>query len=182
MATRKNPRKSRSAAAKKSSRLEQLKNKWLGDAPASSQNRRVETPSSPRIAARQLDVPTAADSGGPAEERPGPLSWDQIEKIVKRDLPGHEAVPPQPPTSTDFVPRPESISVPLKTMKYKYWNESGSADSAAAGNPSDTQDAIVLVRRTSTLAADSPANKSRGPGLKVAVISGKEKKIIGKQG
>jgi hypothetical protein len=180
MATRKNPRKSRSTAAKKSSRLEQLKNKWLGDEPASSQNRRVDTPSGPRIGARQLDVP-AADSGGPVEERPGPLSWDQIEKIVKRDLPGHEAVPPQPPTSTDFVPRPESISVPLKTMQYKYWNESGSADSAA-GNPSDTQDAIVLVRPTSALAADSRTNKSRGPGLKVAVISGKEKKIIGKQG
>jgi hypothetical protein len=40
----------------------------------------------------------------------------------------------------------------------------------------------VVVRPSGSPAPDSPTGPTRGPGLKVAVISGKEKKVVGLQG
>ena len=43
-------------------------------------------------------------------------------------------------------------------------------------------DEIIVVHLEGSQAPDSPTEPTRGPGLKVAVISGTEKKVIGLQG
>ena len=101
---------------------------------------------------------------------------------MRRDLPGHEAVRPEPKAAGDFQPQPESVSPDLETMREKYWPEYSSTPALNAVGSDGIRDEIVVVRSEGSQAPDSPTGPTRGPGLKVAVISGKEKKVIGLQG
>ena len=155
-------------------RLDDLRRKWLGDEGARPAVAAADGAPDGASSAQAPSIDAPADTGhGDA------LSWEQIEQIVRRDLPGHEAVRPARATA-DFSPQPESVSPDVEAMRRKYWPADAAAASPARDAANGPPDRIVVVRPEAT--TDAPTDQSRGPGLKVAVISGAEKKVIGMQG
>ena len=182
MSRKKERKKEPARDATESSRVEELRQKWLGDEPeapadaAAPQNGHEVLPSSPARAS--CDEGAAGDAGPRAR-----LTWDEIQEIVRRDLPGHEAVRSEPRGAGDFQPQPQAVSPDLEAIQEKYWPENPSRTVLKTPSESDNiPDEIVVVRLEGSQAPDSPTEPTRGPGLKVAVISGTEQKVIGLQG
>ncbi|HEX3449431.1 MAG TPA: hypothetical protein VHS97_14320 [Isosphaeraceae bacterium] len=181
MSRKKERKKEHARDAKESSRVEELRQKWLGDEPdvpadaAAPQNGHDVLPSSPPRAC--CDEGAAGDAG-----RRVRLTWDEIQEIVRRDLPGHEAVRSETRPAGDFQPKPQAVSPDLEAIQEKYWPENPSRPVLNSVGSDSIPDEIVVVRLEGSQAPDSPTEPTRGPGLKVAVISGTEMKVIGLQG
>jgi hypothetical protein len=181
MARKKGPKKELSRDAKEPSRVEELRQKWLGDEPEAPAD--AAAPPNGHDALSSSPTRASSDEVGAGDRgQRGRLSWDEIQEIVRRDLPGHEAVRSEPRAAGDFQPQPQAVSPDLETMREKYWPENPSRPALNAVGSNSIPDEIVVVRPEGSQAPDSPTGPTRGPGLKVAVISGTEKKVIGLQG
>jgi hypothetical protein len=114
------------------------------------------------------------------------ISDDELQRIIERDLPGYKvsqrALSPSP-TDADRTRQASDAGTPdLETLRRKYAGSSGGA--GAAANPRDDllgagndDDEIVAVEPTQ---AAHPWDRAARP--KAAVISGRNRRVIGTQG
>lgn len=130
------------------------------------------------------------------------MDLKEIEKIIERDLPGHRrsrksmVSEDKSIDSTNIVEneKPEAATPDFQTLREKYLSEQffGSTDANSADNatefpqskmknrvetPIESGDVIVAVRPTESTNLQDDSSQ-----IKTAVISAKEKKVIGQQG
>ena len=108
------------------------------------------------------------------------MKKDEIEKIVKRDLPGYKVASK---TDTDTQParaQPDEAGPDIDALKKKYLGKDAPAadDAGEEGvEQENTDDALVAVQ------PDNPADPyDHGARPKTVVVSGKEGRIVGSQG
>ncbi len=130
------------------------------------------------------------------------MDLKEIEEIIERDLPGHRRSRKSMVSENDSIDstniveneKPEAATPDFQTLREKYLSEQffGSSDSNSSDNPTgfpqsniksrmetpiDSDDVIVAVRPTESTNLQDDSSQ-----LKTAVISAKEKKVIGQQG
>lgn len=116
------------------------------------------------------------------------LSREELEDIIERDAPGTRMVKRDATADPRSVrAQPEETTPDLETLRRKYLGTDaapaateeavGDAEDDAAGEDDDDDDEIVAVEPA------EPADPwDRGARAKAVVVSGKDKKIIGRQG
>jgi hypothetical protein len=115
------------------------------------------------------------------------LSKKELDKIVKRDLPGYTVVS-RGDSGVDKAPGAEADSVApsIDELRQKYLGESAGDEDAAdspasgSGNPGaeeNTDDEIVTVQPKK---AGDPYDHAARP--KTIIVSGKDGRVIGSQG
>jgi hypothetical protein len=130
------------------------------------------------------------------------MNLKDIEKIIERDLPGHRRSRKSMVSEDESIDltniveneKPEAETPDFQTLREKYLSEKffGSTESNSADNsaeflqskmknrvetPIESEDVIVAVRPTQSTNFQDDSSQ-----IKTAVISAKEKKVIGQQG
>ena|SRR5437764_13071611 len=106
------------------------------------------------------------------------LSLEELQKIVERDLPGHEIVErPEEAKGYPAAPEADEVAPAIGALREKF-GLAEEADSAPGEDAADhPADEIVTVRPK-----EGAAEAAAGPGLKAVVISGRERRVVGSQG
>ena len=107
------------------------------------------------------------------------LSMAELQKIVERDLPGHEIVErAEDAGGPRAAPEADEIAPAIGALRKKFGVRAEDADAVPGEDVGDVPaDEIVTVRPKE--AADA---EDSGPGPKAVVISGRERRVVSSQG
>lgn len=110
-----------------------------------------------------------------------PLSRKELAEIVERDLPGHELASEE--THPEDAPASEADEpgVDIAALRQKFLGEGAADDSAgldALTTPVNEHDYLVAVRPKD--AGGDPFDEKARP--KAVVVSGRDKRVVGRQG
>src|SRR4051812_6224385 len=106
------------------------------------------------------------------------LSNQELEAIIERDLPGHELVSREHAPVDHTSVEPDEAGVDIAALRQRFLGEGAEvAASDAAATGINEHDEIVAVRPKDP--GDPYDHKARP---KTVLVSGREKRVIGRQG
>src|SRR5262245_46785814 len=106
-----------------------------------------------------------------------PLSRQDIEGIIAKELPGFTIVDQPISDAPDFFAKPEANTPDLDALKAKLGGGTSAAPSAPASSPIADDITTIPVR-----SPENPLQPATGSQLKYVVISNKTGKIVAIQG
>jgi hypothetical protein len=108
------------------------------------------------------------------------LSKQDLEEIIERDMPGYALAYEAPPHAGDrpAAVAPDEVGPDIAVLREKFLGEQpAGAGDAAVATPPDSDDQIVAVRPK-----DSSDPFDHGGRPKTVVVSGRDRRVVGRQG
>jgi hypothetical protein len=108
------------------------------------------------------------------------LSKEELERIIERDLPGHELVSEVDPADHEAAAEPDAVGPDIAALREKFLGAGAGGSDAAAAPPAaalNEHDQIVAVREKDV---DDPYDHRARP--KTVIVSGRDKRVVGRQG